>query len=112
MKRNSIVIDVDDTILTTFNRDYVNSTPHQDVINIINRLHRNGWHVTLYTARGQLSMNGDLEKIETEVRPILEEWLEKHDVRYDVLLMGKPYANTYYVDDKALRPDEFVEKFK
>lgn len=108
---DTIVIDVDDTILTTINRDYVNSIPHEDIIQVINNLYDKGWNVILYTARGQLSMKGDLKKIEKKVRPILEDWLKRNEVKYTELLMGKPYANTYYVDDKALRPDEFVEMF-
>lgn len=107
----SIVIDVDDTILITENRDYKNSKPIQEIIDVINNLYNKGWKVILYTARGQLSNNFNIEKIEKEVRPILEDWLIRNKVKYSELVMGKPYSSTVYVDDKAIRPDEFLKTY-
>jgi capsule biosynthesis phosphatase len=103
----TIVIDVDDTISTHVDRDYKNAIPHVDVISKINAMYAAGWKIVLHTARGVLSLNGDVEKIEAERGPILREWLDRHGVRYHELVFGKPLALAY-VDDKAMRPDEFV----
>lgn len=99
--------DVDDTILHTTNRDYENSVPKKDMIDKINQLYDFGFGIVLFTARGQLSKNGNLDIIEEKNRPVLENWLEKHAVKYDKLLFCKPLA-CCYVDDKAIRPDEFL----
>ena len=51
----TFVIDIDDTISTTINRDFVNSIPNIEVINKINSLYDNGWTIILFTARGAKS---------------------------------------------------------
>lgn len=55
---------------------------------------------------------GDIEKIEHNTLPIIVEWLDKHKVPYDDIVIGKPWCgyDGFYVDDKAIRPSEFVEK--
>lgn len=108
VETKTIVVDVDDTISTHTDRDYENANPHHDVIQKLRDLKALGWRIVLYTARGQLSCNGDLELIEKTRRPTLERWLAKHDVPYDELKFGKPLG-VYYVDDKAMRPDEFLK---
>ncbi|HAN2428273.1 TPA: capsular biosynthesis protein, partial [Escherichia coli] len=42
--------------------------------------------------------------------PIIVEWLEKNNVPYDEIYVGKPWCGHegFYVDDKAIRPNEFV----
>ena len=41
---------------------------------------------------------------------MLLEWLAKWDVPYDEILFGKPWPRSkgFYIDDRAIRPDEFV----
>lgn len=104
---NRLIVDVDDTILTTYNRDYHNSEPHTEMIDKLNRMYDEGWVIVYCTARGQLSNNGDIEKIEKNVRPILEDWMSRNGVKYHELIMGKPWG-AYYIDDKAMKPDEFL----
>ena len=102
------VFDIDETISRwNDNRDYFNFEPDRDMIYNIARLYHKGHHITLHTARGMLSMKGDIKKIEKEIRPPLEAWLERWNVKYDVLVMGKP-AGDYYVDDKNLSIDQFL----
>jgi capsule biosynthesis phosphatase len=108
MGKRRIVVDVDDTILvTTTTRDYYNSTPLAVMIDKLNRLYDEGFEIVYFTARGQVSKNGDLDLIEKEVRPILEDWMDRHGVKRTSLIMGKPYAD-YYVDDKAMTPIQFL----
>jgi capsule biosynthesis phosphatase len=42
--------------------------------------------------------------------PIIIEWLDKHDIPYDEILVGKPWCGNegFYVDDRAVRPSEFA----
>ena len=107
MYEKTIVFDVDDTISTHIDRDYENAFPHLDVIEKINTMYDAGWRIIFHTARGMHSLNGDLKKIEYERAPVLLTWLKKHGVKYHELHFGKPLS-LVYVDDKALRPSEFL----
>ena len=105
-KYNTFVIDIDDTICFTENRDFKNSKPYQEVTNKINELYDKGWKIVLCTARGAKSCATLLER-EAKYRGITETWLRKHNVKYNDLLFGKPNAD-YYVDDKNISIEEFI----
>ena len=109
-KYNTIVIDIDDTICFTENRDFDNSKPIQSVIDKINELYDKGWKIILLTARGAKSCK-TLEEKELKYRDITEKWLKKNNVKYHCLMFGKPNAD-YYVDDKNLSIEEFVRRKK
>lgn len=104
----TIVCDVDDTISVHHNRDYKNAIPNLPLIKKLNALYDAGWEIIYQTARGQLSFNGDIELIEKHRRPVLEEWMHRHGVKYTQLSFQKKLAQ-YYIDDKAIRPDEFLD---
>jgi len=108
VETRTLVVDVDDTISTHVNRDYENAIPHTKIINKINKMYDSGWKIVYFTARGQVSCNGDLELINQLRRPVLESWMEKHGVKYHELMFGKPIG-VYYIDDKAMRPEEFMD---
>ena len=40
----------------------------------------------------------------------MQEWLKKWDIPYDEIYFGKPWPGKrgLYVDDRAVRPDEFL----
>lgn len=105
-----VVIDVDDTISTNIRRlSYDKCAPKLDVINKINKLHDElGYTIVLYTARGMVSCDGDLERIVAKNERVLKDWLDRNDVHYDELVFGKPIGDIY-VDDKALDVVDFVD---
>ncbi len=109
--KKTIVFDVDDTILTTVNRDYANSQPMMEVVVGLRALKEAGWYIILQTARGMGRSNGNIEEVREEVTNEITTFCAKYDIPYDELLLGKPWA-AYYVDDKALRPEEFAAKYK
>ena len=109
-KYNTIVVDIDDTISFTYNRDFVNSEPNQPVIDRINELYDEGWNIVLFTARGGKSCN-TLEEKEAKYRQVTEDWLKRYNVKYHTLMFGKPNAD-YYVDDKNISVDEFIRRRK
>jgi len=102
-----VVCDVDDTLSFTTNRDWASAVPNSPVIEKINYLHDQGWEVYLVTARGQVSCDGDSQKASDKYRLVLEKWLQDNNVKYDLLSFEK-HLGAYYVDDKALRPEELV----
>lgn len=104
----TMVVDVDDTILVTKDRDYDNSTPIVDVIAKLCEAKEAGWHIILFTARGMGRSNGNIESVREEVTQEIESFCSRFDVPYDEIMLGKPWA-AMYVDDKGLRPDEFAK---
>ena len=105
----SFVFDIDDTICNNKNRDYENAIPFKNVIDKINYLYDNGANITLYTSRGMISCDGDIEKIIAKNKEVLERWLNKNGVKYTKLVFGKPLGDLY-VDDKAMNVREFEKQ--
>jgi len=103
----TMVIDVDDTILVTKNRDYARSMPKMDVVFKLREAHEKGWYIILYTARGMGRSNGNINSVREEVAQEIESFCSRFCVPYNELMLGKPWA-AMYVDDKGLRPDEFA----
>lgn len=108
MKR--IIIDLDDTICTTLNGDYKNAMPKHDVIEKIKEYKLMGFDIVINTSRNMRSYDGNVGKINANTLPIIIDWLDKHNVPYDEIYTGKPWCgfDGFYVDDKAIRPDEFT----
>lgn len=106
MHHKSIVCDLDDTISFCQDRNFANALPNTPVINKINELYEQGWEIHIVTARGCISCSTRSEA-DAKYRQQIEEWLNKNGVKYHDLSFNKQLA-AYYVDDKALRPDEFA----
>lgn len=87
---------------------YSNARPIHKVIEKIRKLHEYGDYITIHTARRMKTYENDIELVREAVKAITEEWLETHNVPYDKLIFGKPYATYYYVDDKALNVKDFL----
>ena len=110
MNNNKIIIDLDDTICSTKNGDYENSIPKENVIKKIKEYKNLGFEIIIYTSRNMRTYKSNVDLIKANTLPIIIRWLEKFDVPYDEIIVGKPWPSFggFYVDDKAIRPDEFV----
>jgi len=104
----TIICDVDDTISFTTTHDWENASPNIPVINKINKLYDEGWTVILMTARGQISCNGDFKEADKKYRSLMETWLKRNEVKYHILSFEK-YLASYYIDDKSLTPEDFID---
>ena len=102
-----IVLDFDDTLAYTSNRDWENAKPNLDLIEKCNRLYDSGWIVDIFTARGSISCRSRVEAA-NKYGPQIEAWLERHHVKYHALSFDKPLA-AYYIDDKGITPEDFIE---
>lgn len=109
LHHRTFIIDLDDTISHTFNRDWDNATPDLEVIDKINQLFEDGFQIWIVTARGMLSCNGDIALREKTYRTSIETWLRNHNVHYHVLSFEK-VLGAYYVDDKALSVNDFKKR--
>lgn len=106
-----IIVDIDNTLtIHNSSNDYSKKEIRQDVLEMLNAYKIRGYEIVLFSARNMKTYDGDISKINKHTLPVLIEWLEKHHVEYDGLIMGKPWCGEggFYVDDKSIRPDEFV----
>lgn len=109
MKR--IVIDLDGTLTHDDpGLGYPDRLPRTDVIGRLRDYRRLGFSICIFTARNMRTYAGNLGAINVHTLPVIIDWLARHDVPYDEVLVGKPWCGQdgFYVDDRALRPDEFA----
>ena len=102
-----VVVDFDDTLClhqTDDTSDISIGEPNIELITRLNDLFTAGYNIEILTARGHFSTNSR-EEAEKTYRPVIEEWLNRHNVQYNKLNFNKPYG-VLYIDDKAIRPDE------
>ena len=109
MKR--LIFDLDDTLCTTQNGDYANAQPITEVVEKLREYHRQGFTIVINTSRNMRTYQGNIGAINKNTLPIITEWLDRHAIPYDELYVGKPWCGFegFYVDDKAIRPDELVK---
>ncbi|TCI04121.1 capsular biosynthesis protein [Corallincola luteus] len=109
MKR--IVIDLDGTITSAETSDYKNVSPNAAVVNKLKQYREQGFEIVIHTARNMRTYEGNVGKINVHTLPIILEWLERHNVPYDEVIVGKPWCgfDGFYVDDKSIRPSEFAK---
>lgn len=107
--RKKLVVDLDGTLctITTGLNKYFEAEPKQDVIDAVNKMWLEGWHVTVFTARGMETCDGDPELAYETWHKFTYLWLREHRVCFDILKFGKPSADLY-LDDKSMRPDDIV----
>lgn len=110
---NVLVVDIDGTLCPEKPgaMTYADLPVEPRMLERLTELRRQGWHIVLHSARGMRSNGGNPGKINVNVVPTLLAWLERHDVPYDEIVLGKPWAGRcgYYIDDRAVRPREFLE---
>ena len=72
----------------------------------------NGAKIILFTSRNMNSYKGNLGLINKHTAKVLLEWLEKWEIPYDEIIYGKPWPGHkgFYVDDRTVRPDEFLDR--
>ena len=107
MKR--LVIDVDGTLTLGDTSDYTTVSVNCEVANKIREYRKMGFEIVLHTSRNMRTYESSIGKITAKTLPILFDWLKENDIPYDEIWVGKPWCGNsgFYVDDKAVRPDEF-----
>ncbi|WP_068113003.1 capsular biosynthesis protein [Tropicimonas marinistellae] len=105
-----IIIDLDNTIAGPKTTSYADCLPDHAVISRMRAYRDNGFCIVVFTARNMRTYDGEVGKINVHTLPTVIEWLDRHEVPYDEILVGKPWCGHegFYVDDRAIRPDEFV----
>lgn len=109
MKR--IIVDLDGTLTVDDPTvAYSDKVPNEAVVAKLREYKCAGFEIAISTARNMRTHEGNLGKINIHTLPIILDWLRKFDVPFDEVFLGKPWcgAEGFYIDDKAIRPDEFV----
>lgn len=109
MKR--IVVDLDGTLtIDAASVPYEEKEPNTLMIERLRQYKAEGFEIVIATARNMRTYGGSIGHITAKTLPVVIEWLNRHGVPYDELHVGKPWCGTegFYIDDKAIRPSEFL----
>lgn len=108
MKR--LIVDLDGTLTLGNTSDYKNVLPNIQLIKKLKKYKCDGFSIVISTARNMRTYEGNVGEINIHTLPTIIEWLDKCDVPYDEILVGKPWCGVdgFYIDDKAVRPSEFT----
>lgn len=111
-REKCIVMDIDGTICCKKQPDetYDKLVPRDDVVEALRVYRDRGFYIILTTSRNMNTYNGNVGLITAKTAKTLLAWLDEYDIPYDELHVGKPWGGRggFYVDDKAIRPDEFT----
>ena len=109
MNVKRLIVDLDNTISYTIKGDYVNSKPIEQTINMLRKYHDDGWEIVINSSRNMRTYESNVGKINIYTLPNIISWLNKYNVPYDEIIVGKPWCgyDGFYIDDKAIRPSEF-----
>jgi capsule biosynthesis phosphatase len=109
MKR--LVFDLDGTLSQDdASLGYAERRPNVAVVEKLRGYREQGFEIVICSSRNMRTYEGQVGKINAHTLPVILDWLARHEVPYDELHVGKPWCGTegFYVDDKAIRPSEFL----
>ena len=108
MKR--IIMDLDNTICFK-SESYETAKPNIEVISKLKEYKDLGYEIVIHTARNMRTYAGQVGLINVHTLPKILTWLEINQVPFDEVIIGKPWCGNegFYVDDRALRPNEFIQ---
>jgi len=109
MKR--LVMDLDDTICRTIDGNYAQSIPVDGIAARLREYKAQGFDIVINTSRNMRTYEGNIGKINANTLPNIITWLNAHEIPYDEIFVGKPWCGHegFYVDDRAIRPSEFLK---
>ena len=100
------VFDLDNTLCSTSNSDYINSKPFLDRIEFVNRLYEEGNKIVIYTARGMKSCDNNQMLAINKYFSLTQDQINSWGLKYHHLFLGKP-SGDIYVDDKGIESEDF-----
>lgn len=108
----SFVFDIDGTIcpIKGAGEGYEDLIPYQNIVDKLRYYKENGARIVLFTSRNMNSFQGNIGLINKNTARVLLDWLDKWNIPYDEIIYGKPWPGHkgFYVDDRTVRPDEFL----
>ncbi len=112
-KENVLVMDLDGTLcpIKKPGERYEDLLPRADVLTKLLEYRKNGFYIIIQTARNMRTYEGNVGRINANTAKSVFQWLDRHEIPHDEVHFGKPWSGKggFYVDDKAVRPDEFLQ---
>lgn len=112
MTDKRIIFDIDGTIcpIKGAGEKYEDLVPDTAMVKRIREYKSQGATIVLFTSRNMNSYQGNIGLINANTAKVLLSWLDKWGIPYDEIIYGKPWPGHagFYVDDRAVRPDEFL----
>ena len=112
-KEYSFVFDIDGTLcpIKKEEEQYEDLIPYPEMVEKLSYYKQNGARIILYTSRNMNTYHGNIGLINRHTAAVLSAWLEKWKITYDEIIYGKvwPGQKGFYVDDRTIRPDEFLK---
>lgn len=109
----TLVVDIDGTLckVKEAGQNYEDLIPFPNMLEKLKYYKENGARIVLNTSRNMNTYNGNIGLINANTAKVLLAWLDKWNIPYDEIVYGKPWPghHGYYVDDRAIRPDEFLK---
>jgi capsule biosynthesis phosphatase len=109
MKR--LIVDIDGTLTIENSNEYSDKIPNIKLVEKLNKYKKDGYEIVLFTASNMNTYNNDVDLIRKHTLPVIKEWLHKHSIPHDDIIIGKPWCGLdgFYIDDKSVRPEEFID---
>ncbi len=108
-----LVVDVDGTLcpIKAPGESYRDLQPEPLLLARLQAMAAEGWRIVIQSARGMRSHDGNPGEINARVLPVLIDWLQRHEVPFHEVHVAKPWPgdNGFYIDDRSVRPREFIE---
>lgn len=108
-----LIIDIDMTLTKGKGPNgYEDAIVNIDLVAKLKEYKEQGFTIVLNTSRNMNSYDSNIGLINKNTLPVIINWLNKNHIPYDEIYVGKPWCGHegFYVDDKAIRPSEFVNK--
>ncbi len=109
---NVIVLDLDGTLCEHKSPEasYEDLRPRPGMVEKLREYRARGFYIIVCTARNMRTYQGNVGLIMANTAKTVFQWLDRHQVPYDEVHFGKPWPGTngFIVDDRAVRPDEFL----
>ena len=109
----SFIMDIDGTLcpIKKEHEKYEDLIPYNNMVKKLRMYHESGAKIILFSSRNMRTYEGNLGLINKNTGRIIMDWLDKWDIPYDEILFGKPWPGKkgFYVDDRTIRPNEFLE---
>lgn len=108
----SFILDIDGTLCPIKKKEekYEDLVPYENIVSKLRFYKEKGAYIVLFTSRNMNSYGGNIGMINKNTARILLNWLDKWNIPYDEIIYGKPWPGHkgFYIDDRTVRPDEFL----
>ena len=107
-----LIVDIDGVLcpIKDIDSSYRDLKPYGPMLERLLEWKEKGFQIILHSSRTMRTHAGDLSRINKHTAHQTIEWLEHWGIPYDGILFGKPWPGKegFYIDDRAIRPREFL----